>query len=154
MAIFKHKMASEIFQMNLVQLMNSQQNYKIRNTEFVDEHLWLKKRLYFIQKIVKKSHKCCSTLATKYSKCFSISISLYSKNFVLNTSHSASNFFCHFSRYRLKNHEDISSQIAEFMPKISLEGCLPFWLLFKMAEKSVHEVSFRTFEYLLLHSTR
>ena len=113
-----------------------------------------KNRLYFIQKIDKKSHKCCSTLTAKCSECFSASISLYSKDFDLNASQSASNFFCHFSRYRSKNHEDIFSQIAKFTPKSSLEGCLPFWLLFNMAEKSACEVLFHGFECLLLRSAR
>ena len=64
----------------------------------------------------------------------------------------ASNFFFHFSRYRSKNHEDISSQIAEFTPKISLEGCLPFWLLFKMAEKARAKFFFQVLSavYLVL----
>ena len=103
--------------------------------------MWLKTSLYFIQEIDKKSHKCCSTLTANYNERFSVSISLNSNNFFLIASQSASNFSFHFSKYGSKNHEDFSSKIAEFTPKISLEGCLPFWLLFKMVEKK-HAQSF------------
>ena len=118
--------------------------------------MWLKNRLYFIQKIDKKTHKCCSTLTAKYSECSSVSISLNSQDFVLSASQSASNFLFHFSRYRSKNHEDNFSQIAELTPKISLEGCLPYWLLFRMAEKACANFFFTVlsaFYFVLLIET-
>ena len=115
--------------------------------------LWQISRLN-TERLTKKSHKCCSTLTAKCSERFSVSISLHSKDFVLNVSQSASNFCFHFSKYRSKNHKDISSHITEFTPKISLEGGLPFLVVVQNGRKKRMRSFFHSFDCLLLSSAR
>lgn len=84
-------------------------------------------------------NKCGTTLTTKWSEHLSTSKVQKSKIVFCPKCLLVS---CFLSRYLLNNHKDISSQIANTMPKFSFEVRQLLWLLFKMAKKLLGKFDF------------
>lgn len=84
-------------------------------------------------------NKCGTTLTTKWSEHLSTSKVQKSKIVFCPKCLLVS---CFLSRYLSNNHKDISSQIANTMPKFSFEVRQLLWLLFKMAKKLLGKFDF------------